>query len=56
VVHHDNKKGNTFTSEEREIQLESLRNQLDLVRKEKSELESKESKIQNMINKLIQGE
>ena len=49
-------KKSSYTEEEKDVQLESLRNQLDKIKKEKMDLENKEHTIQNLINKITQGE
>lgn len=45
-----------MTQDEKDIQLESLRTQLEIVRKQKSELDQKENKIRKLIEKITQGE
>lgn len=47
---------NELTSEERDIQLESLRNQLEKIKSEILKLESKEQTILKLIDKITHGE
>ncbi len=56
MVNDSQKSKDDYTAEEKDVQLESLRTQLDKVKREKMELENKEHTIQNLINKLTQGE
>ena len=50
------KKEDDIMTNSKDILLESLRVNLDKVRKEKMALESKESEIKNQIDNLVQGE
>jgi hypothetical protein len=59
IMHKDKDKKyhkDNLTAEERDIQLESLRNQLEKIKEQKSELDRKESTITKLIDKITQGE